>query len=123
MSGAPRVELNNTQTDFDLATPNGTPDLINQMDGSPSHVNGSANSDLQNSAIKAKNGILESEVSGTERPRPLPRRKLTPYIAVLSAARTTPDFLNSHPHSSFTRHERRKQPPQRAERQGDRYER
>lgn len=83
MSEAPRVELNNTQTDFDLATPNGTPDLINQMDGSPSHVNGSANSDLQNSAIKAKNGILESEVSGTERPRPLPRRKLTPYIAVL----------------------------------------
>lgn len=60
MSGAPRVELNNTQTDFDLATPNGTPDLINQMDGSPSHVNGSANSDLQNSAIKAKNGILET---------------------------------------------------------------
>jgi hypothetical protein len=67
MSEAPRVELNNTQTDFDLATPNGTPDLLNQMDGSSTQTNGGANHDLQNSAIKAKNGMLESEVSGTRR--------------------------------------------------------
>jgi hypothetical protein len=68
MSGAPRVELPNTDTDFDLATPNGTPELLSQMDGtSAPQTNGNANKDLQNSAIKAKNGILESKVSGTRR--------------------------------------------------------
>ena len=69
MSGAPRVELPNTDTDFDLQqTPNGTPDFLSEMDGSPAQqTNGNANKDLQNSAIKAKNGILESKVSGTKR--------------------------------------------------------
>jgi len=62
MSGAPRVELPNTDTDFDLQqTPNGTPDFLSEMDGSSApQTNGNANKDLQNSAIKAKNGILET---------------------------------------------------------------
>jgi hypothetical protein len=81
MSEAPRVELSNTDTDFDLSAPtnpfqqtaNNIPDQLSQMDGTSSpqtNGNGIANKDLQNSAIKAKNGILESEVSGTRRSNP-----------------------------------------------------
>jgi hypothetical protein len=133
MSEAPHLELNiNSSDDFDLSAPtnqfqqtqHNTPQNLAQMDNSSAaQPNGNTTQNLQNSAIKAKDGLLESKVSGTKGLRPLPRRNLTPYITVLSAARATPDFLNSHPQSSCKRHERRKQSPQRAEREGDGSER
>jgi hypothetical protein len=97
MSEAPRVELNNTDTDFDLSaqtspfqqTQHKTPQKLQQMNNSSQQANGNNSQNLQNSAIKAKDSILESRVSGTRRLPPcLPRRNLTEYITVLSAART-----------------------------------
>jgi hypothetical protein len=132
MSEAPRVELNSTETDFDLSaqtnpfqqTNTNTPQRTQQFDSNSSpQSNGNTAQNLQNSAIKAKDSLLDSKVSGTERLPRLPRHNLTEYITVLSAFRTTPDFLNLHTQSSNTSHERRQQPPQRAEREGDRYER
>jgi len=60
MSEAPRVELPNTDTDFDHLNTNGTT-KVSEMDADmSSHSNGNGTSDLQNSAIKAKDGILET---------------------------------------------------------------
>jgi len=61
MSEAPRVELPNTDTDFDHINTNGTTNVAAEMDADmSSHSNGNGTSDLQNSAIKAKDGILET---------------------------------------------------------------
>jgi len=69
MSEAPRVELPNTDTDFDHIDTNGTTN-VSEMDADmSSHSNGNGTSDLQNSAIKAKDGILESRVSRSTRIR------------------------------------------------------
>jgi hypothetical protein len=82
MSEAPRVELNNTDTDFDLSaqtspfqqTQRSTPQKSRQMDSSSSpQSNGNSSQNLQNSAIKAKDSLLESKVCGTKRLLPLPR--------------------------------------------------
>jgi hypothetical protein len=125
MSEAPRVELNNTDTDFDLSaqtspfqqTQRNTPQKLRQMDSNSSpQSNGNSSQNLQNSAIKAKDSLLESKVCGTKCLLSLPRRNLTEYITVLSAVHITPNFVNSHPQSSYTRHERGQRPPQRAER-------
>ncbi|KAE8866540.1 hypothetical protein PTNB29_03687 [Pyrenophora teres f. teres] len=60
MSDAPRVELPNTDTDFDHLNTNGSANA-SQMDADmSSHSNGNATSDMHNSAIKAKDGILET---------------------------------------------------------------
>jgi hypothetical protein len=96
MSGPPHLELNNTDTDFDLSaqtspfqqTQHNTPQKLQQMNDSPQQANGNNTQNLQNSAIKAKDSIVESKVSGTRRLPRLPRRNLTAYITVLSAART-----------------------------------
>lgn len=78
MSEAPRVELPNTDTDFDLSAPanqfqqttDNVPDQLSEMDpDSAPQSNGDAQHNLQQSAIKTKDGLLESRVSGTERPR------------------------------------------------------
>ncbi|RMZ73814.1 cell lysis [Pyrenophora seminiperda CCB06] len=80
MSDAPRVELPNTDTDFDHL--NGTTH-VSEMDADmSSHSNNNTAQNLQNSAIKAKDGILE---------------------IALSASAQTPAFMNSHPQSSFPR--------------------
>lgn len=81
MSGAPRVELNTTTIDLDPSAPS------NQY----AQSNGNSSQNLQNSAIKTKDSILESEVRGT-RLRALPRRMLMPSITVLSAPRPPPRF-------------------------------
>jgi hypothetical protein len=96
MSGPPHLELNNTDTDFDLSaqtspfqqTQHNTPQKLQQMNHSSPQANGNDSQNLQNSAIKAKDSILESKVRGTRRLPRLPRRNLTEYITVLSAART-----------------------------------
>jgi hypothetical protein len=87
MSEAPRVELNNTETDFDLSaaqtnpfqqTSTNTPQRMQQFDSNSStQSNGQTAQNLQNSAIKAKDSLLDSKVSGTERLPRLPRRNLT----------------------------------------------
>ncbi|KAE8844314.1 hypothetical protein PTNB85_02579 [Pyrenophora teres f. teres] len=60
MSDAPRVELPNADTDFDHLNTNGSANA-SQMDADmSSHSNGNATSDMHNSAIKAKDGILET---------------------------------------------------------------
>jgi hypothetical protein len=78
---APRVELNNTDTDFDLSaqtspfqqTQHNTPQKLRQMSNNSSpQSNGNSTQNLQNSAIKAKDSLLESKVSGTKRLPPLP---------------------------------------------------
>lgn len=83
MSGAPRVELHTDPIDLDPTHP------INQHQ----QTNGNSSQKLQSSAVKAKDSLVECEVSGTGRPRTLPRRMLTPSTTVLSAPRTPPRFL------------------------------
>jgi hypothetical protein len=78
MSEAPRVELNNTDLDFDLSAPanqfqqtsSNTPlKLQNDSDSQQSNgQNGQTAQNLQNSAIKAKDSILDSKVCGTKTP-------------------------------------------------------
>lgn len=77
MSEAPRVELNSTDLDFDLSaaapsqfqqTPQTTPKKLQTANGT-SAKNSSNTQNLQNSAIKAKDSILESKVRGTKRLR------------------------------------------------------
>jgi hypothetical protein len=70
MSGeAPRVELNSTDLDFDLTSP--VNQKLSQMHSDAAPLpNGDAEHNLQNGAVKTKDGLLESRVSGTERPRP-----------------------------------------------------
>jgi hypothetical protein len=73
MSEAPRVDLNNTDTEFDLSAPtnpyqqtSSPGQKSSQMDNTTApRANGNPNSDLQNSAIKAKDSLVESKVSAT----------------------------------------------------------
>lgn len=81
MSEAPRLDLNREPSGFDIPR--------------EFKANGDAStSDLQNSAVKSKDSILESEVRGTERLPTAPRIMLTPYITVLSAPCTPSCFCN-----------------------------
>ena len=79
MSEPPRVELNNTATDFDLSAP---PNQFQQTFNSTSQdvpqtnsdhfqqSNGNSTQNLQDSAVRAKDSLVDSEVSGIERFQP-----------------------------------------------------
>ncbi|KAF1833677.1 hypothetical protein BDW02DRAFT_569767 [Decorospora gaudefroyi] len=68
MSEAPRVELSNTDTDFDLSAPtnqfqqtqHSTPQKLAQMDDNASPPSNGKVQNLQNSAIKTRDGLLET---------------------------------------------------------------
>ncbi|KAF1940284.1 hypothetical protein EJ02DRAFT_456123 [Clathrospora elynae] len=68
MSEAPRVELNNTDTDFDLSAPanqyqqtsNTTPKKPQMSSSQSPQSNGNTSQNLQDSAIRAKDSILET---------------------------------------------------------------
>jgi hypothetical protein len=72
MSEAPRVEINHTVfPDLDPSAPSNR-DSIESSSELP-HTNGNANGSLAQSAQKAGNSILESEVRVTKAPPNLPR--------------------------------------------------
>lgn len=68
MSEAPRVELNNTDIDFDLSAPtnefqqtsDSTPEKLQSNGNGFAHSNGDSAQSLQNSAIKAKDSLLDT---------------------------------------------------------------
>jgi hypothetical protein len=68
MSEAPRVEINHTVfPDLDPSAPSNR--SASEALSEPAQTNGTANGNLAQSAQKAGNSILESEVCGTRRLR------------------------------------------------------